>query len=128
AVAMKNIVDPNDNYVIEAHQYLDASAGGTSSSCVSSTIGSERLVDFVKWLRDNKKKGFLGEIGAPVNATCDAALKDMLDTMMKSSDGLVGWAYWAAGPRWASDYFLSIEPLAGNQDRPRMTTLLPFLF
>ena len=34
----------------------------------------------------------------------------------------------AAGPRWAPDYMFSIEPLAGNQDRPRMTSLLPYLF
>lgn len=128
AVAMKTIVDPLDNYVFEVHQYLDATSGGVSSACVSSTIGSERLADFVQWLRDNKKKGFVGEIGAPVNPTCDAALKDMLDYMMKQSDVLEGWAYWAAGPRWAADYMFSIEPLAGNQDRPRMTSLLPYLF
>jgi hypothetical protein len=36
--------------------------------------------------------------------------------------------YWAAGPRWASDYMFSIEPLSGNQDRPRMKSLLPYLF
>ena len=128
AVAMKTIVDPLDNYVFEVHQYLDATSGGVSSTCVSPTIGSERLADFVQWLRDNKKKGFVGEIGAPNNPTCDAALKDMLDYMMKQSDVLDGWAYWAAGPRWASDYMFSIEPLAGNQDRPRMTSLLPYLF
>lgn len=128
AVAMKDIVDPLDNSVFEVHQYLDATSGGVSATCVSPTIGSERLADFVQWLRDNGKKGFVGEIGAAVNPTCDAALTDMLDTMMKSADVLEGWAYWAAGPRWAADYFLSIEPLPGNVDRPRMTTLKPFLF
>jgi endoglucanase len=128
AVAMKNIVDPLDNSVIEVHQYLDQTSGGVSSSCVSETIGSERLAGWVKWLRDNGKKGFVGEIGAPSNATCDAAMKDMLDYMMKQTDVLVGWTYWAAGPRWASDYMFSIEPLSGNQDRPRMKSLLPYLF
>jgi endoglucanase len=127
SVAMLNIVDPGDNVLFEAHQYLDVTSGGVSATCVSTTIGSERLVPFVKWLRDNGKKGFIGELGAAENATCDAAIDDMLSYMMKASDVLVGWTYWAAGPGWSADYMLSLEPING-QDRPRMTKLLPYLF
>jgi endoglucanase len=127
SVAMLNIADPGNNVLFEVHQYLDADSGGGGSTCVSKTIGSERLAGFVGWLRDNKKKGFVGEFAGPDNATCDAAVADMLDTMMKATDVLVGWTYWAAGPAWGPSYILSIEPLNG-QDRPRMTKLLPYLF
>jgi endoglucanase len=49
------------------HQYLDTDGSGTSATCVSSTIGAERLQAATQWLQQNKKKGFLGEIGAGSN-------------------------------------------------------------
>ena len=61
SVAMLAITDPGNNVLFEVHQYLDANSGGGSGPCVSTTIGSERLAPFVKWLRDNGKKGFVGE-------------------------------------------------------------------
>jgi endoglucanase len=127
AIAMLDIVDPSDNVVFEVHQYLDETSGGVSASCVSGTIGSERLAPFIEWLRANGKKGFVGELAGGDNATCDAAMKDMLDAMMAASDVLVGWTYWAAGPKWSPDYIFSVEPKDGH-DRPQMTRLAPYLF
>ena len=49
------------------HQYLDSDGSGTSPTCVSSTIGAERLQDATQWLQQNNLKGFLGEIGAGSN-------------------------------------------------------------
>ena len=51
------------------HQYLDSDGSGTSATCVSSTIGAERLADATNWLKTNNKKGFLGEIGAGNNGS-----------------------------------------------------------
>jgi endoglucanase len=125
AVALLNIVDPEDNIVFEAHQYLDATSGGESKTCVSKTIGSERVAPFVSWLRANHKKGFIGELGGANNPTCNAAVENMLQSIEDSADVLTGWVWWAAGPDWG-DYFLSLEPLDGK-DRPQMKLLAPHL-
>jgi endoglucanase len=126
AVAMLAITDPINNTLYEVHQYLDANSGGTSGPCVSTTIGSERLAGFVEWLRLNGKKGFVGELAGRDDATCNAAIADMMHYMMSQSDVLVGWLWWAAGPGWGN-YAFSIEPKNGV-DRPLMTNLKPFLF
>lgn len=125
AVALLSIVDPADNVVFEAHQYLDGNSGGGSDQCVSKTIGSERMEPFVKWLRANGKKGILGEFAGGNNATCNAAVTDMLGYMMEQSDVLVGWLWWAGGPRWGS-YPFTLDP-KGGVDRPQMALLTPFL-
>jgi endoglucanase len=43
------------------HQYLDSDGRGISATCVSSTIGSERVKAATQWLKNNKKLGILGE-------------------------------------------------------------------
>jgi endoglucanase len=125
SVAMLNIDDPANNTLYEVHLYLDSDASGTSSSCVSTTIGRERLAGFVKWLRDHGKKGFLGEFAVADNATCNTAAKGTLDMVFESSDVMVGFTWWGAGPWWG-DYMFSTEPKNG-QDSSRMTLLGPYL-
>lgn len=125
SVAMLNISDPANNTLFEAHQYLDTDGGGETGSCVSATIGSERLAPFVKWLRANGKKGFLGEFAAGSNATCNAAITEMLNYMQASSDVLAGWLWWGGGPAWGNYIFL-LEPTNGK-DAPQMALLTPFL-
>jgi endoglucanase len=120
-IAMRNIVDPGNNYAFEVHQYLDDNSSGTSASCVSSTIGSSRLKDFTGWLRKYGKRGFLGEFGISVNEDCQTALEDMLSYVDENKDVWLGWSYWAAGPWWG-DYMFSIEPKDG-EDRPQMSVL-----
>jgi endoglucanase len=126
AQAMLDIVDPLDNVVFEAHQYLDSNSSGTSDQCVSTTIGRERLAPFIDWLRAHGKKGFIGEFAGGNNTVCNAAIADMLATMMEASDVLVGWLWWAAGPAWSKDYPFSLHPKNG-EEQPQMTLLLPFL-
>ncbi|HYX90376.1 MAG TPA: glycoside hydrolase family 5 protein, partial [Myxococcaceae bacterium] len=121
AVALLNIRDPANNVAFEVHQYLDSDSSGTSTSCVSSTIGSERLRDFTAWLRLNGKKGFLGEFGAGTSQTCLAALDDLLGHLDANRDVYIGWTYWAGGPWWDNSWY-SIEP-TGSTDQPRMDIL-----
>ena len=127
SVAMLAITDPSNNVLYEVHQYLDANSSGGSGPCVSATIGSERVAGFVRWLRDNGKKGFVGELAGRDDAMCNAAVTDMLTTMMGASDVLVGWLWWAAGPAWREGYPFVIEPKNGL-DRPAIALLRPFLF
>ncbi|KAF5341952.1 hypothetical protein D9611_001511 [Ephemerocybe angulata] len=105
------IRDPNNNVAIEMHQYLDSDGSGTSATCVSGTIGSERLQAATNWLKQNNLKGFLGEIGAGSNPTCISAVKGALCSM-QTSGVWIGALWWAAGPWWG-DYFQSIEPPNG---------------
>ena len=81
------------------HQYLDSDGSGTSETCVSSTIGAERLQAATQWLQANNLKGLLGEIGAGSNAACISAVQGALCEMQQSSVWL-GALWWAAGPWW----------------------------
>jgi len=128
ADVMLGIVDPANNYCYEVHQYFD-NGSGTQTNIVSATIGAERLAGFTQWLKDNNKKGFLGEFAVP-NASFgsgigDEAISNLLTHVQSNADVWLGWAWWAAGPRY-TDYMFSLEPL-GGADRPPMRYLTNFI-
>jgi endoglucanase len=129
STVMKGIVDPGKNMVFEVHQYLDADWSGTSTTCVSPTVGAEQLAGFTNWLRSNGYRGYLGELGAASNDTCNQAITGMLNHLQANADVWAGWTWWAAGPWWGS-YMYSIEPTVANgitTDKPQMSVLQPFL-
>ena len=124
---MLTITDPLNNYAFEVHQYLDGDSSGSSENCVSATIGAERLTVFTNWLKQNNRRGFLGEFAGGRNSTCYTALNNMLNYVDGNSDVWLGWTYWAAGPWW-SDYIFTLEPTncpANCTDRPQMAILAP---
>ncbi len=123
AVVMLGVVDPMNRYAYEAHQYLDGDQSGTSPTCTSATAGSERLAAFTSWLIANHKRGFLGEFGGGRNATCYAALDDMLAHVDAHRDVWLGFTYWAAGPRWGN-YDFTLEP-TGGVDAPQLASITP---
>jgi endoglucanase len=125
STAMLNIKDSGNNYGFEVHQYLDTNSSGASQTCASTTIGSQRLAAFTAWLKQNNLRGFLGEFGGGANATCEAAIDDMLSYIEANGSVWLGWTYWAAGPWWGNQ-FPSIEPV-NNQDAPQMQTLMKHL-
>ena len=125
ASTMTGIVDPGHNMVFEVHQYLDGDSSGTSATCVSATIGVERLTGFTTWLRQNGYRAVLGELGAAANDTCNQAVAGALTHLKTNADVWAGWIWWAAGPWWG-DYMYSIEP-SGNSDKPQIQVLAPFL-
>ncbi len=122
---MLSITDPGNNFAFDVHQYLDGNFSGSSETCTSQTVGAEKLVDFTRWLRQNNRRGFLGEFGGGRNNTCYAALDNMLDYVDANRDVWLGWTYWAAGPWWG-EYIFTIEPTgcpSNCTDRPQMTIL-----
>jgi endoglucanase len=126
AAAFTGLTDPNNNFAIEMHQYLDSDSSGTSGTCVSSTIGAERLAAATQWLKDHNLKGFLGEIGAGSNDACIQAIQGALCAMQQSGVW-IGATWWAAGPWWGT-YFTSIEPPSGaSTSRILGEALVPFL-
>lgn len=125
AQALLQVVDSGNNLVYEVHQYLDTDSSGTSHTCVSPTIGAQRLQVFTEWLRTNGKRGLLGEFAAANNDVCNQALNGMLAYMQANSDVWVGWSYWLGGA-WASNDPFSIQPVNGV-DKPQMQVLQPYL-
>ncbi len=124
AQALLAIQDPWNKVAFEAHQYLDDDSSGTKASCAGPNVGSQRMQPFTDWLRQNGKKGFLGEFGGGPDGTCASAIGDIVSHLEQNQDVYLGWTYWAAGPWWGN-YFTSLEP--SNGDRPQMTALLPHL-
>ncbi|KAL1847222.1 hypothetical protein Daus18300_014016 [Diaporthe australafricana] len=111
---MGSITDTVDDLLVyEMHQYLDSDGSGTSPDCVSSTIGKERITDATQWLKDNGKKGIIGEFAGGNNTQCETAVTGMLDYMTENSDVWIGAMWWAAGPWWA-DYMYSMEAPTGS--------------
>ena len=126
AVAMLNIVDSGNNMYFEAHQYLDQNGGGQSGTCIGTTVGADRLVPFVTWLRAHGRKGIIGEFAGGANATCNTAITNMLSYVMASSDVLMGFSWWGGGPWWSNGYPFVLDP-QGTMDRPQMAVIKPFL-
>ena len=135
SIAMLNIVDPANNTVFEVHQYLDSDSSGTTTNIVIANIGVTRISAFTTWLRNNNKRGFLGEfavanstIGNGFNQIGDEALTNMLSYISANADVWEGWAWWAAGPWWGN-YMFTLEPanLSSPVDRPAMTVLRSFI-
>ncbi|AEO68519.1 8b86b1b1-a110-44df-a455-8d46e0f58f1b [Thermothielavioides terrestris] len=110
--SLASLTDPQDKLVYEMHQYLDSDGSGTSETCVSATIGQERIRDATAWLKAQGKKGVLGETAGGANAQCIAALTGMLGDMASNSDVWLGWLWWGAGPWWGS-YIYGMEPPSG---------------
>lgn len=122
---MKGLTDSADKLVYEMHQYLDSDGSGTSETCVSSTIGQERVKSATQWLKDNNKKGMLGEFAGGANDVCQSAVKGMLSYLQGNSDVWLGASWWAAGPWW-HDYMFSMEPPNGTAYTNYLSTLKPF--
>ncbi len=126
AEEMLNIVDPQNNFAFDIHQYLDFDFSGEHPECVSATIGSEKLAEITTWLTTHNRKAFLGEFGGGTSSTCLAAISNISKYIVDRPNQWIGWCYWAAGPWWG-DYFTSLEPTnigtASQADRPQMAAL-----
>ncbi|KAG8162713.1 hypothetical protein KVR01_007191 [Diaporthe batatas] len=118
--AMASLTDPSNKIIYEMHQYLDSDGSGTTPNCVSTTIGAERLQAATQWLKQNGKKGILGETAGGANSQCITALTGMLQYMEDNSDVWQGWLWWGGGPWWG-DYMFSMEPPSGTA----YTSVLP---
>lgn len=127
---LKNLVDPSDNLIYQAHTYFDKDASGNyalgyDEDGATIDIGVTRLTPFVDWCKRNGKRGFVGEYGVPDS---DGRWLDILDKALAylSENGING-TYWSAGPRWG-DYPLAVQPTENyTKDRPQMRILEKYL-
>ncbi|KUJ21983.1 glycoside hydrolase [Mollisia scopiformis] len=126
SVAMANLTDPSDKIVYEMHQYLDSDGSGTSATCVSTTIGAERIAAATSWLQENGKKGIIGEFAGGANSDCETAVTGMLDALAAASDVWMGALWWGGGPWWG-DYIYSMEPPSGTAYVPYIDILTKYI-
>ncbi|KAJ1567417.1 hypothetical protein HK405_006042 [Cladochytrium tenue] len=103
--------DPN--FAFEMHQYYDIGFGGTDATCLWDA--SLVLSSATTWLRENSRRGFLGETGVSSSAACLATLQEALTLLDDNSDVWMGYTYWAAGSGWG-DYFMSVESTSNSTD------------
>jgi len=118
---LKNLIDPSNKLVYQAHVYFDNDASGSYDATYDTeggtpTKGVERVKPFVDWLNANNKKGFVGEYGVPANDARWLVTLDNFLAYLKAN--CVNGTYWAGGPWWGT-YPLSIEPAAGA-DKPQI--------
>lgn len=123
ATALTQINDPANNLAIELHQYLDKDFSGTSGDCVSATVGADKLRGVTAWLRQQGKRGFLGEFAGGNNDTCLQALDGMLTFMEQNADVWLGWTYWAGGSWWQATYPFNVQPGKDGSEKPQMPVL-----
>ncbi|GFF22475.1 probable endo-beta-1,4-glucanase B [Aspergillus udagawae] len=123
---LKALTDPQDKIVYEMHQYLDSDGSGTSATCVSTTIGKERVTAATKWLKDNGKVGIIGEFAGGVNDQCQTAISGMLEYLAQNTDVWKGALWWAAGPWWGN-YMFNMEPPTGAAYVGMLDILKPYL-
>jgi endoglucanase len=126
ASIMIGVKDSANNYAYEMHQYLDSDSSGQHDTCVSATVGSQRLKAATDWLRTNKRKAFIGEYAGSNNDLCRLAIDDILTFVDQNRDVWIGWTWWTAGA-WVSgaDPF-NMQPDKGV-DRPQLDLLLKHL-
>ncbi len=127
---LKNLYDPGQNLIFEAHVYFDEDGSGVyrrsyEEEKANPYIGIERVQPFVKWLKENNLKGFIGEYGIPFD---DERWLICLDKMLAYlQERGVNGTYWAAGAQWGK-YPLSVQPADDYQtDRPQTKVLTRYL-
>ncbi len=124
---LKNLVDPLDNLIYDAHCYFDKDYSGRYKESYDSSGSSEytgvvRIMPFVRWLKDHNKRGIIGEYGVPDN---DLRWFKLMDNFLKYlSENNINGCYWAAGSRW-NKYPLSVQPFV-QAERPQMEVLLQY--
>jgi endoglucanase len=111
--SLKTLTDPSNLLIYEMHQYLDSDGSGSTSDCVSDTVGVDRVEGATAWLIANGKLGVLGEFAGGPNDVCLAALTGLLNHLQSNSDIWLGAVWWAAGPDWPPGTYASFEPPSG---------------
>ena len=114
--------DPANNLIFEAHMYLDRDTSGMykdKTETFAPDLGIARAKPFVDWLRSNKLRGFIGEIGVPNYAPDAIVAMDNLLGYLR--DNCVPLTYWAGGPWWGN-YILALD-VSGGAEQPQLPVL-----
>jgi endoglucanase len=83
--------------------YMDAdgSGGYVSGDVAHVDTGVNSLMSVTDWARNNGRKLYLGEFGAPDTVNGREAVRRTLEFLKRNRDVWTGWSWWCAAP-WAS--------------------------
>lgn len=123
ASVMLGVKDPADRYVLEFHQYMDSDYSGKHRSCEKAAEVQQAVLKLTDWLRENGRRGFLGEFAGSSDSECLSGLEGLTGLMAANSDVWVGWTYWAAGEWWPVEEPFNIQPGPGRPHRPQLDIL-----
>jgi len=119
------VVDPNNNYAIELHQYFDSNGSGTQAVPVGNGyVPPEILTDATVWARKFGLKLVLGEFGADTGPDGVAAIRNCMQFLQNNSDVWIIATQWGAGNAWGN-YVNGMDPVNG-QDQPTTLALASF--
>ncbi|PRX11335.1 UNVERIFIED_ORG: cellulase (glycosyl hydrolase family 5) [Martelella mediterranea] len=127
ASVMTGVVDPQDNFAFEVHQYADADYSGKADDCSHIKGAVDAVRSFTDWLNANDYQGFLGEFGTSDQFNCLRGLKQMADIIQNDQKAWIGWAYWASGDWWPQNAPMIIQPDLRNGGGAQLRTLQPIL-
>lgn len=123
ASVMLGVKDPADHYAFEFHQYMDVDYSGKHATCEKADEVRDALVKLSGWLRENGRRGFLGEFGGSSDPGCVKGIAGLTGVVADNSDVWIGWTYWAAGDWWPAEEPLNIQPRPGEKERPQLGAL-----
>lgn len=115
---LKDLVDPVNKIVYQAHTYFDKNNTGTYKNSYDQEIGGnveiykQRIDPFIAWLEKNNKKGMLGEYGVPYNghAQGDERYMDLIDDVFAYlKEKQLTSTYWCGGSMYDA-YTLTVQP------------------
>jgi endoglucanase len=128
---LKDLVDPSNKMIYEAHVYFDDDASGQylmsyDDEGATPNTGVNRVQPFVDWLAENNLRGFIGEYGVPDNDSRWLTTLDNFLDHLKSN--CLNGTYWAGGPWWGTN-FMAIDPVGkdgesdpvNGEERPQMS-------
>lgn len=120
---IKGVIDPANNFAVEFHQYLDVDSSGTHAECSNREGAEQAIANATAWLKANKFRGMIGEIGVSSAPECTQALSRIVNHLRTNSDAWLGFTYWAAGDWWAPNEPLNIQPNGGG-DKAQLTAIV----
>ena len=124
---LKNLVDPQDKIVFQAHGYFDQDNSGTYQKAYSDVDWRKRFKPFLEWCKTNNKRALFGEFGVPYNghSTGDERYMTVLDEALQFfREYQINATYWCAGAMYEANS-LSCQPdknaLYGNYAKEKST-------
>ena len=124
---LKNLVDPQDKIVFQAHGYFDQDNSGTYQKAYSNVDWRKRFKPFLEWCKTNNKRALFGEFGVPYNghSTGDERYMTVLDEALQFfREYQINATYWCAGAMYEANS-LSCQPdksaLYGNYAKEKST-------
>lgn len=115
---LKDLVDPCNKLVYQAHTYFDKDNSGTYQKKYDQEVGTnsevykQRLDPFVAWLEKNNKKGMIGEYGVPYNGHSmgDERYMTLIDNVFSYlKEKQLTSTYWCGGSMYDA-YVLTVQP------------------